>query len=137
MYSVDKIELNLIVLSIEDTVDWYEEVLGWKGEFDVFDEEDNCTFGSVSKDDEIINLVRSSDEFKNDLVNFTIFIHVDDVDDVFDRVVKNGRDVEIEPKDTFWGGRTFWIYDLNGYRLEFVEFVEDLDIDEIREGKCV
>ena len=127
MYSVEDIELNMMVPSIEETVGWYDEVLGWEGALDVFDDDGNCTFGSVGKDGSVLNLVKG-DVVGCDLV---IFIHVDDVDEVYERV----PDVESYLEDTFWGGRTFMIKDLNGYKLQFVEMVEELGLEEIRERK--
>jgi len=47
MTSTDHVLLTLNVPSIEDTVAWYERVLGWRGHSDVFDERGHCTFGSV------------------------------------------------------------------------------------------
>lgn len=129
MYSVENIEVNLMVPSVEETVDWYGEMLGWKGALDVFDD-GNCTFGSVGKDGNVLNLMRG-DGGGGD---FVIFIHVDDVVEVYERVVETWN-VESELQDTFWGGRTFLIKDVNGYKLQFVEMVEELDLEEIRERK--
>ena len=133
MYKLNKIELNLIVPSIEDTVEWYEEVLGWEGELDVFDKDENCSFGSVKRDEFGFNLIRAVKKKKKRDPNFTILIHVDDVDEVYRTIEESDWEAENKPEDTFWGGRIFSIKDLNGYRLQFVEMIEDIDLEEIRE----
>ncbi len=130
MYEIKNIEINLEVTSVEDTIRWYERTLNWKGHQDVFDEEGNCTFGSVGSGDRVLNLVRSSQELREP--NFSIFISVDDVDEAFRVLKENGYDLGAGPTDTFWGGRVFSIKDINGYRLQFVEMVEDLTLEEIR-----
>ena len=47
MSDVHRIEVILSVPSIEETVQWYERALGWRGHDDVFDAEGHCEFGSV------------------------------------------------------------------------------------------
>ncbi len=70
-----------MVPSVEETVTWYDEMVGCEGSLDVFDD-GNCTFGSVGKDGKVLNLVRG-DGGGGD---FVIFIHVDDARVVYERV---------------------------------------------------
>ncbi|MFW5946725.1 MAG: hypothetical protein ACOCTN_07655 [Candidatus Natronoplasma sp.] len=63
-----------MVPSVEETVDGYDEGVGWEGGLDVFDD-GNCTFGSLGKDGKVLNLVRGGEGGGD----FVIFIHVDDV----------------------------------------------------------
>lgn len=35
------------VESVDETMEWYQRMLGWQVGKDAFDEEGNCTFGSV------------------------------------------------------------------------------------------
>jgi uncharacterized glyoxalase superfamily protein PhnB len=146
MYTLDTVELILTVPSIEETAEWYERVLGWSGHFDTFDAAGNCLFGSVMCGDperilkrqepfKGFDLSRFSGEahsYSNEDTNFSAFLAVDDVDEVFARAVKGGAAFENEPEDQLWGGRTFSMRDLNGFRLTFFQLVEDVSLEEIR-----
>ena len=41
MNHAKSVEMILAVPSVEDSVEWYERVLGWEGGFDVFDADGN------------------------------------------------------------------------------------------------
>jgi len=135
MYSVKGIEITLKVPTIEETVAWYERVLGWTGHYDVFDAEGHCQFGSVMHGDRGLNLSRFSEEtrpYDNTCPNFTVFISVDEVDEVYARVVESGWEPDSMPANTFWGSRVFSMRDLNGFNLMFVQMVEPVTLEEIR-----
>ena len=126
MYLVKRIEVALRVPSIEKAVAWYERVLGWKG---------HCQFGSVMHGDIGLNLSRFSEKdvpYSNAYSNFTASIVVDNVDDVYTRVVENGWTPDSAPKNEFWGGRTFTMRDMNGFKLMFVQMVESVALEEVR-----
>lgn len=138
MYSVDKVEVILTVPSIEETAAWYERVLGWTGHYDVFDTEGHCQFGSVMRGEKGFkgfNLSRASEEiasYSNDDANFTALIAVDDVDAVYAKVVESGVTPDSAPENQLWGGRTFSMRDLNGFRLTFFQQVETVTVEEVR-----
>ena len=121
MYSVDKVELILTVPSIEETAAWYERVLGWESDYDAYDAEGHCTFGSVARDRVAwrgINLGRApAGPYSNKDSNLTVFIQVDDVDTVYARVIDSGVTPDADLEDQSWGGRTFSLRDLNGFHL--------------------
>ena len=146
MYTLQKIDVVLTVPSIEETAAWYERVLGWVGHYDVFDAEGRCLFGSVMCGDlesvmqgketfRGFNLSRlSEDAASHDqgCANFCAMIFVDDVEAVYARAVENKAAVDTAPEDQLWGGRTFSMQDLNGFRLMFVQMVESPTLEEIR-----
>jgi len=137
MYSVDKIEIILTVPSIEETAAWYERALGWTGHYDTFDPEGHCAFGSVMRgegDFRGFNLSRVSGEtaYSKDQANFTAFIAVDDVDAVYAKVLESGVTLDSTPEDQLWGGRTFSMRDLNGFRLTFYQLMEKVTVEEVR-----
>ena len=110
-------------------------MLGWKGHYDVFDEEGRCRFGSVMHGDIGLNLSRFSEKgvpYSNAHSNFTVFIVVTNVDDVYNRVLENGWTPDSAPKNQFWGGRTFTTRDINGFKLMFVQIVESVTMEEVR-----
>jgi len=130
------VEVMLSVPSIEDTVAWYERVLGWKGAYDTFDEDGKCSFGSVSgAKDCYFNLVRYTEKdtpYPKDHPDVTFYINVDDVDAAYRKVVASGWKVDHPPEDQLWGGRIFTIRDLNGFYLMFLQMVEQPSLEEIR-----
>jgi len=137
MTSVDYVLLTLNVPSIEDTVAWYERVLGWKGHYDVFDESGHCTFGSVMlREDPFkgFNLSRASETMvQGGCPHCAAWIYTDNVDAVYLRVLENGWTTETTPANQFWGDRTFSLRDVNGFQLIFAQQVESLDLEAIRQ----
>lgn len=129
MYSVNKVEVILTVPSIEETQAWYARVLGWQGHCDIHDEEGRCGFGCVMRGelDSVadgrpltgFNLSRFQGEtpFGKDPGHCTLFVKVDDVDEVYAQVVESGVAVDAPLEAQPWGGRTFSLYDLNGFHL--------------------
>jgi catechol 2,3-dioxygenase-like lactoylglutathione lyase family enzyme len=145
-YAIDKIEITLNVPSVEETVAWYEEVLGWRGHFDTFDGEGHCLFGSVMLGD-----VGAVTEGREDFRGFNLsrrapdrasgeagaglasaLVYVDDVDAVHERVVAAGHEPDAPPQDQPWGGRTFALRDLNGFLILFAQQTESPSLEEIR-----
>ncbi len=143
-YSVQALDITLVVPSIEETAAWYERVLGWTGHFDTFDAQGHCLFGSVLRGNtEQVN--RGGEPFKGFNLsraaedngaapgpNFWVMVHVDDVDAVYAFAVKNGGEPEAAPENQFWGGRTFTLRDLNGFELMFVQMVEQVSLEQAR-----
>jgi uncharacterized glyoxalase superfamily protein PhnB len=131
---VSEIEATLSVASIEDTVSWYERVLGWKGHFDVSGEDGKCNYGSIFAGENCyFNLQRTHDiPYPEDHPNVTFYIHVDDVDAAYRKVTGSGWKTDHTPENQFWGGRIFTIHDINGFNLMFVQMVENPSLEEIR-----
>jgi catechol 2,3-dioxygenase-like lactoylglutathione lyase family enzyme len=48
-------------------------------------------------------------------------IHVDDVDTMYDRVLKAGHETETAPADAPWGERYFHVKDPDGHELSFAK----------------
>jgi catechol 2,3-dioxygenase-like lactoylglutathione lyase family enzyme len=146
VYAVEKVEVILTVPSIEDTAAWYERVLGWAGHYDTFDAQGRCGFGSVMLGDmESVtrgerpftgfNLSRFSGDpasYSNEGAHFTALICVDDVDALYARVVESDVTPGSAPEDQPWGGRAFWMQDLNGFALTFFQMIDQVPIEEVR-----
>ena len=147
MYAVNKIEINLTVPSIEETIVWYERALGWSGHCDMVDAEGCCGFGSVIRGEMVddpsgrepmkgFNLARfggDPETYSREHAHSTAFIKVDDVDAAYARVTASGTVTDGPPLDQPWGGRLFSLVDLNGFHLTFYQLVEAVSLDEIRD----
>ena len=142
MYSVDKVEVILTVPSIEETQAWYERVLGWQGYCDVHDAEGRCGFGCVmcGELDSVadgrpltgFNLSR----FQGDAASYstghphcTLFVKVDDVEDVYARVVESSVEIDAPLEAQTWGGKTFSILDLNGFHLTLYQLEDEATVE--------
>lgn len=142
MYAVDKVEVTLTVPSIEETQVWYERVLGWNGYCDIHDTEGYCGFGCVmcGELDSVadgrpltgFNLSR----FQGDAASYgaggahcTLFVKVDNVEDAYARVVASGVEIETPLAEQPWGGKTFSLFDLNGFHLTLYELKEEEPIE--------
>ena len=137
-----RIEIILDVPSVEETVEWYENTLGWKGTFDVFDKDDKCLFGEVTTPS--ASFEKEQGEIGFNLARFQeggivirdylwqALVYVDDVEELHNRVIERGWSVASGLEDQPWGGRTFNVVDLNGVRLRFAQMIEDPSIDEIQ-----
>ena len=137
MYAVDKVEVILTVPSIEETQAWYERVLGWNGHCDIHDAEGRCGFGCVMCGElESVADGRpltgfSLSRFGGDAASYgtgdahaTLFVKVDDVQAVYARVVESGVEIAAPLQPQPWGGRTFSLYDLNGFHLTLYQLDE-------------
>jgi uncharacterized glyoxalase superfamily protein PhnB len=82
-----------------------------------------------------INLSRLDGDpgtYNTDQAHFTVFIAVDDVDAVYNRADQGGVVPGCPPENQAWGGRVFWLRDLNGFVLSFYQMVEEVTLEEIR-----
>lgn len=147
MYKIEKIEVTMIVPSIEETTRWYERVLGWSSNLDAFDDAGHALFGSVMLGDIAavargeepfrgFNLVHSPDAVKRRrrgvVSEIVVWIFVDDVDAVYRRVVQNGVKPETEPENQPWGARVFSMRDLNGFALAFLQRLDAVTLERLR-----
>ncbi len=104
---------------------WYGRILGWKAAFDAFDSEGKGLFGSVMLQENPwvgINLARGSSN-QNRCEHASIWIYVENVDVIYQRVQEQRWPVEAALKDEFWGDRLFRIRDLNGNELVIAQKV--------------
>lgn len=136
-----RIEATLYVSSVEETRRWYEEVLGWSGDYDVFDEQGRCLFGMVytrasgydsEQGDVGFNLARRDKVLTETNKSFEFLVYVDDVDHLYSRILDCGWNVNSTPENQPWGGRTFKVSDLNGFTLTFAQMIEFPDLKEIQ-----
>ena len=116
IYATFKVE------SVDKTFEWYQRMLGWKVGKDAFDDQGNCTFGSVIYGHHAINFtVFGEEKPPYTYKNVTLMIDVLDVDALYEGIVKKGGNPLNKPQTEPWGGRTFTVKDINGITLMFVQ----------------
>ena len=130
-YGVARVEMLLMVPSIEETGEWYGKVLGWQARRLAFDDQGKCTYATVylprpagaGQQDRLrgFNLGTfgvNPETYGTADRNLVISVTVDDVDAVYERVTANGVVAEA-PQNQPWGARTFTMTDPNGFVLSF------------------
>jgi predicted enzyme related to lactoylglutathione lyase len=146
VYAVNKVEINLTVPSIEETIAWYERVLEWSGQCDAYDAQGRCAFGGIVRGEVVLdpsgkepamgfNLGRyggDPEAYSGEQAHFSAFIKVDDVEAVYAHVAASGTATDGPPQDQPWGGRVFSMRDLNGFHLIFYQMVGGVSLDQTR-----
>ncbi len=59
-----------------------------------------------------------------------ITVYVDDVDAHYAQARDEGARILAEPADQFWGGRTYWVEDLEGHRWTFQQPLRSVPDEE-------
>ena len=62
----------------------------------------------------------------------SIHIHVDNADEVIRRAVNEGAEIEMEPKDQFYGERSGCVRDPFGHRWNIGHSIEEVSTDEMQ-----
>jgi len=62
----------------------------------------------------------------------SIHIHVDNADEVIRRAVREGAEIEREPKDEFYGERSGCVRDPFGHRWNIGHSIEEVSTDEMQ-----
>ncbi len=117
----ESITTNIMVKSVEDTLDFYINKLGFVKVLSVPMEGDVFDFAIVKKDNIAImfqeqnNLEEEYPTLKVDEIKptFTLFITVKNVNDVY-LELKDKVDIAKDPHKTFYGKDEFAIFDNNG-----------------------
>ncbi len=135
---INKLSPNFEVGSIEKTVKFYEEYLGFNlvmavpesgdGIHQKLDETKEYIYSMVSRDD-IQFMFQRSDSFKEDVsfskgleigATVSFYMDVEMVDDLYNSLKDKGIEMT-EMKTTWYGMKEFYLKDLNGYILAFAE----------------
>ncbi len=115
------ITINIMVKNVRDTIEFYEEKLGFKKVLSVPEDGDELNFAILNKDDISImfqeqkNLLEEYPTLKRDeiLPTFTLFITVKDVGKLYQEL-KDKVKIASTLHKTFYGKEEFAIFDNNG-----------------------
>lgn len=126
--SLGQITPNLMVTDVDETVAFYQDVLGFNVQDSVPREDGKLQWAMMGREKAVImfqeqtNIAEEYPAFKNQspggtLVLFTV---MEGLDTYFERV-RQQADILKEPYTTFYGMKEFQIKDNNGYILTFAE----------------
>ena len=124
MYTLEKIDINLHVTSIEDTVAWYKTVLNWDSGCDLTNEQGECLFGDVHYAYEpFIGFNLHKSESPVIPSGFHPLIKTTNIEILYQQVRQHDVEIVAELATRPWG-RNFQIKDCNGFILEFWAEIE-------------
>ena len=116
---IEQMDITLCVPSIEETQEWYRDVLGWDSGCDARNEAGECLYGDVHFSyDPLVGFNLSKSENPSAPVGFYPLIKVPDADALCKEFQGKGVEIIQPLVENVWG-KNFRIKDLNGYILEF------------------
>jgi uncharacterized glyoxalase superfamily protein PhnB len=119
---------NLMVESVEDSVTFYQNILGFSVVASVPNESEKLQFAILSKDNLMLmlqekgNLTEEYPILNTDMVHpsVTLYIMVDNFEEFYHEL-KERHEILCDMHTTFYGSKEFAIADNNGYVLTFTE----------------
>jgi uncharacterized glyoxalase superfamily protein PhnB len=126
--SLTAIEPILFVSSIEQSVDFYQEKLGFDLGFAMTGDGGKMLHASVVNGAVKLMLGYAEPSAERRLGGGAeLYIYAGDVDEYYERVRSAGTVLTSEIEDQFWGDRTFTVTDPDGYVLTFAQTVRAFD----------
>ncbi len=131
----------LAVASIEKSVEFYAEVLGFDVEFTLPGDDGTLVHASVKRGDSAVmfgKLDRSNPHDQGELGRgvalFATVADSEDIDAYFQLVKDAGATIVQEPTDQFWGHRDWIIADPDGYLLWIGKETRSVSAAEMQEA---
>lgn len=103
----------LNVNSVEASVEHYTSVLGFRKEWDWPADSEDKTFASISNGRARLHLAENNQGARP----VWIYYRVDDADELHERYLEAGAQIEQKPVDRPWGAREMLVLDLDGHVL--------------------
>ena len=119
---------NLMVESVDKTIAFYKEILGFSLVVSVPGKNDAFQFAILSKD-KLMLMVQEKSNFIEEYPvldtlkirpSVSLYIAVDDFDALYEEI-KSKHPINTELHTSFYGAREFAITDIDGYVLTFAE----------------
>ncbi len=123
--TLKSLEPILWVRSIEDSVAFYQEKLGFELRFAMTGDGGKMLHASVVNGDVVLMLGDAADRPRGGGVE--LYTYAENVDEYYARVRDAGTQVTQEITDQYWGDRTFTVTDPDGYVLTFAQTVREFD----------
>jgi len=119
---------NLMVEKVDDSVAFYQDILGFSVVASVPSESGKLQFAVLSKDSLMLmlqeksNLIEEYPILSTDKIHpsATLYIDVDNLDELY-QDLKERHEILCDLHTTFYGSKEFAVADNNGYVLTFTE----------------
>lgn len=124
---LEQLTPNLMVDSVDDTVDYYKDTLGF--ELTMSQPEERPFEWAMVKSGEVALMFQTRESLTGELPLFegqaigatlTFFTMTNDIDGLYSRL-KDKAEMVLDMRTTFYGMREFYIRDCNGYVLAFAQ----------------
>jgi PhnB protein len=132
-----KVAPDLCVASIERSVAFYRDVLGFTVNFEMPGNDGKIAHADVSYGDASVMFDRldwlPAEAQSNLGTGVSLYFEVGDIDidAYYERVRAAGAHVDSEIRDQFWGHRHFTIHDPDGYHLSFAKPIRQVSPAEM------
>jgi len=123
--TLKSLEPILWVRSIEDSVAFYQEKLGFELQFAMTGDGGKMLHASVVNGDVALMLGDAADRSRGG--GAELYTYAENVDEYYARVRAAGAQFTQEITDQYWGDRTFTVTDPDGYVLTFAQTVRGFD----------
>ena len=126
--NLNTITPNLMVNDVEETIEYYTDILGFTL-LRTVPEEGDLDWAMVKRND-VVMMFQSSKSLKSKMPRLqsekpggglTFYIKVDGITELHDQLFHNEVEIISELESTFYGTLEFSIIDVNGYVLTFSE----------------
>ncbi|HEY6307133.1 MAG TPA: VOC family protein [Candidatus Angelobacter sp.] len=118
-----KITPNLMVHDVTSSLKFYEQVLGLQRRLTVPDREPYVFVSLVAGEVEIF-LNQDQSGAKPQAGGMSLYMELQGLDQLLDRVQQHGTKIEVPLNETFYGMREFAVLDPDGYMIIFAEPVK-------------
>ena len=129
------------VESIERSVEFYSQVLGFEVQFTLPDPDGRLVHASVNRGDASVMFGQRDPSNPHDQgklgAGVALYMTVadsEDIDAYFQRVKETGATVVQEPTDQFWGNRDWIVADPDGYLLWIGKDMRTVSAEEMQEA---
>lgn len=132
--------VNIRVKSVEESIRYYTEALGFESEFSHGNEDGSLMYADLTRGEARVLLSSLKDvpeearPFTGTGVDIMFNVKEADIDEVYGELKKNGARIAVEIEDKFWGHREFVVEDLDGYRMIFTKHVKEVDFSDKEPG---
>jgi uncharacterized glyoxalase superfamily protein PhnB len=135
---IKQLQPDLVVKSIENSVEFYRDVLGFDVTYQMRGPDGNVSHAEVTLGaaslmfDRLDWAPHVADQPRGAGINLYITLEdTADIDAYYTRVRERGATITEEIKDQFWGDRHFSLVDPDGYSISFAKNVRQVSEQEI------
>lgn len=121
---------------VAGALDWLSRAFGFSERFRMAGADGSVAHAEMELADGVIMMGCPGPDYKNPKslgsVTQNIFVYVDAVDNHFEQAKASGAKILQEPKDQFYGDRTYGAEDPEGHHWYFAQHIRDVTPEEMK-----